>query len=49
MDKAVSIQSMFTDAPFYERFGRAGRAGFEGVEPLASPNGYSAAARVHVG
>ena len=32
MDKAVSIQSMFTDAPFYERFGRAGRAGFTHVE-----------------
>ena len=32
MKKAVSIQTMFTDLPFYERFGRARRAGFGLVE-----------------
>ena len=32
MEKAVSIQAMFTDLPFYERFGKARRAGFSLVE-----------------
>lgn len=32
MEIAAPLQTMFTDAPFYERFGKAGRAGFTLVE-----------------
>lgn len=32
MEKTVSLQSMFTNLPFYERFGRAKQAGFDQVE-----------------
>ncbi len=32
MEKALSLQSMFTDVPFYERFGKARPAGFHLVE-----------------